>query len=129
MVKVRRVYEDPSARERGRFLVERLWPRGMKKERLHIDDWLKDVAPSDELRRWFGHDPQRWSEFRRKYFEELDERPQPLALLRDYLRKGPVTLLFGARDEEHNNAVALKEYLAHRARHAAASRAERVGAR
>ena len=120
-IQVKRIYEPRERSDGARILVDRLWPRGVRKEDAAVDLWLKDVAPSDELRRWFGHDPQRWSEFRQKYFEELDERPQPLAMLREYIRKGPVTLLFGARDEEHNNAVALKEFLAHGARHTAAA--------
>ncbi len=114
MVKVQRVYDAPSSRVHGRFLVERLWPRGMKKERLHIDDWLKDVAPSDELRRWFHHDPERWDEFRRRYFAELDGRPEAVGRLREAARHEDLTLLYSARDQEHNNAVALKEYLEQR---------------
>jgi uncharacterized protein YeaO (DUF488 family) len=111
MLKVERVYDAPSSPSPGRFWVERLWPRGMKKERLHIDDWLKDVAPSDELRRWFQHDPARWDEFRRRYFVELDGRPEVVGRLRDAAKHADVTLLYSARDQEHNNAVALKEYL------------------
>jgi uncharacterized protein YeaO (DUF488 family) len=111
MVMVQRVYDAPSARERGRFLVERLWPRGMTKERLRFEAWLKEVAPSDALRRWFQHDPARWDEFRRRYFAELDDRPEAVARLRAAARHGDVVLLYSARDEEHNNAVALKEYL------------------
>ncbi len=114
MVKVERVYESPSSRRHGRFLVERLWPSGMKKERLHIDDWLKDVAPSDELRKWFHHDPTRWDEFRRRYFAELDHRPDAVRRLSEAVRHEEVTLLYSAHDQEHNNAVALKEYLERR---------------
>jgi uncharacterized protein YeaO (DUF488 family) len=112
MIKLKRAYE-PAAREDGRrFLVERLWPRGVKKEALPLDAWLKDVAPSPALRQWFGHDPAKWGEFRRRYFAELREHQDALALLRAAARKGTVTLVYSARDEEHNAAVALKEYLA-----------------
>ncbi|MBX6333014.1 MAG: DUF488 family protein [Gemmatimonadaceae bacterium] len=112
MIKLKRAYE-PAAREDGRrFLVERLWPRGVKKEALPLDAWLKDVAPSPALRQWFGHDPAKWGEFRRRYFAELREHQDALAPLRAAARKGTVTLVYSARDEEHNAAVALKEYLA-----------------
>lgn len=111
MIRLRRVYDPADPEEGRRFLVERLWPRGMKKESLHLDGWPKEVAPSDALRRWFGHDPARWEEFCNRYFAELDRKPeiwQPL--LREAMH-GTFTLLYSARDTEHNNAVALKEYL------------------
>lgn len=112
MIRTKRVYESAEAKDGTRFLVERLWPRGMKKEALHLDAWLKDVAPSDELRRWFGHDPSKWEEFRRRYFEELEIRPEAIRPILEASGMGDVTLLFSAHDTEHNNAVALKEYLA-----------------
>lgn len=111
MILVGRVYEPPGRREGTRFLVERLWPRGMKKDSLRMDGWLKDVAPSDGLRRWFGHDPARWQEFRRRYWAELDARKDAWRPILEAARRGDVTLLYSARDTEHNNAVALKAYL------------------
>lgn len=111
MINLRRVYEPPRPGEGARYLVERLWPRGLSKEALQLDGWLREVAPSDALRRWFAHDPARWDEFRRRYFEELDRRPEAWQPLLEAARRGPVTLLFSARDPEHNNAVALKQYL------------------
>lgn len=111
MINLRRVYEPPRPGEGARYLVERLWPRGLSKEALQLDGWLREVAPSDALRRWFAHDPARWDEFRRRYFEELDRRAEAWQPLLEAARRGPVTLLFSARDPEHNNAVALKQYL------------------
>lgn len=111
MIRTRRVYDPPEPGDGTRFLVERLWPRGMKKEELPLDGWLKDAAPSDELRRWFSHDPAKWDEFRRRYDAELEGKPDVLQPLREAARQGNVTLLYSARDTEHNNAVALKEYL------------------
>jgi uncharacterized protein YeaO (DUF488 family) len=110
-IEVRRAYEEGAAGTGLRFLVDRLWPRGIKKAELHLDGWLKDVAPSDELRRWFGHDPRRWSEFSRRYGEELDEHPEAWTPLRDAAEHARVILLYGARDEQHNNAIALRQYL------------------
>lgn len=114
MIRTKRVYESAEPEDGTRFLVERLWPRGMKKEALHMDAWLKDVAPSDGVRRWFGHDPSKWSEFRRRYFEELAGRPEAIQPILEAGRLGNVTLLYSAHDTEHNNAVALREYLAER---------------
>lgn len=111
MIRVKRVYEPHEPDDGKRFLVERLWPRGVRKEALALDGWLKDVAPSDALRRWFGHDPARWGEFRRRYTAELDARPAAWQPLLEAAEDGPVTLLFSARDTEHNNAVALRAYL------------------
>jgi uncharacterized protein YeaO (DUF488 family) len=105
------VYEPPAHGDGARFLVERLWPRGLKKEALHAQAWLKEVAPSAALRRWFAHDPAKWEEFERRYFAELAERPDALEPLVEAARRGRVTLLFSARDETHNNAVALRAYL------------------
>ncbi len=112
MIQTKRVYDPPEPGDGTRLLVERLWPRGMKKEALKLDAWLKDVAPSAELRRWFGHDPAKWEEFRRRYFAELDGKPEGLPSIREAAHRGNVTLLYSARDTEHNSAVALKAYLA-----------------
>ncbi len=111
MIKLRRVYEHESPDEGIRFLVERLWPRGIKKSALDFDEWLKDVGPSTELRQWFGHDPEKWNEFRRRYFAELEANPETWEPIITASRQSAVTLLYSSRDEEHNNAVALKEYL------------------
>ncbi len=111
MIKVKRVYDPPSSRDGRRFLVDRLWPRGIKRDALSLVDWLKDIAPSDTLRRWFAHDPSRWETFKRRYAAELDRRPEAWRPLLEAARRGTVTLLYSARDPEHNNAVALKAYL------------------
>ena len=111
MIKVRRVYDTPKSREGRRYLVDGLWPRGIKKVTLSLDGWLRDVAPSTALRKWFGHDPMRWAEFQRRYAAELDRRPEKWRPIVEAARLGNVTLLFGARDLKHNNAVALKKYL------------------
>ena len=110
---IRRVY-DHSPRDGSQWvLVDRLWPRGISHERLGEDTpWLKTIAPSDELRHWFDHDPARWPEFQRRYAAELDANPGPVAELRAMIARGPVTLLFAAQDAQHNNAVALRDYLA-----------------
>jgi uncharacterized protein YeaO (DUF488 family) len=112
-VHVVRVYDDPGRRQGRLFLVERLWPRGVRKESLEQITWLRDVAPSDELRMWFGHDPQRWEEFRARYLNELRRPPATEALeeLRRAAQDGEVTLLYSARDEQHNAAVVLAEVL------------------
>ena len=110
-VQLRRAYDPPSAQDGLRILVDRIWPRGVRKAQARIDVWLKDVAPSTALRQWFGHDPARWSEFRRRYRTELKQQPERVAELRALARKGRVTLVFGARDERHNQAVVLKELL------------------
>ncbi len=114
MIQLRRVYDPPEPHEGMRFLVERLWPRGIKKTELDMDEWFKDVAPSTELRRWFGHDPAKWPEFRRRYESELKAHPEAWEPILDAARKKNVTLLFSSRDTEHNNAVALKQFLEHR---------------
>lgn len=116
MISLKRAY-DPASKEDGvRFLVERLWPRGVKKEALRLDAWFKDVAPSTELRQWFGHDPAKWMEFQRRYFAELDAKPKALEPILNAARDGRVTLVFSSHDAERNNAVALKTYLATRMR-------------
>jgi uncharacterized protein YeaO (DUF488 family) len=109
---VKRVYEPAEASDGTRVLVDRMWPRGLTKERASVDVWLKDIAPSTSLRTWFGHDPKRWREFHKRYFEELRANHAAVDRLTGLLSEGKVTLLFGARDTEHNNAVALAEYLA-----------------
>jgi uncharacterized protein YeaO (DUF488 family) len=111
IIRTRRVYDPPSPEDGRRLLVDRLWPRGVKKEALHLDGWLKEAAPSDELRRWFQHVPARWPQFRRRYFVELHQHAEALEQIRAAAAHGPVTLLFGARDTEHNNSVALREYV------------------
>ena len=107
---VKRIYEAPEADDGARYLVERLWPRGMKKN-LIMDAWFKEVAPSHELRRWFRHDPAKWDEFQRRYRAELDENPTAWKPLLEAAKRGNVTLLYSARDTEHNNDVVLKSYL------------------
>lgn len=115
MIQLKRVYDPANSDDGVRFLVERLWPRGMKRENLRLDAWLKDVAPSTELRQWFSHDPAKWAEFQRRYFAELDAKTEALEPIRKALKHGGVTLLFSSHDTDHNNAVALKTYLtAHR---------------
>jgi len=111
MLALKRAYEKAAPEDGVRFLVERLWPRGVKKTDLRIDGWLKDVAPSDALRRWFAHDPKKWLEFRRRYFTELDSHPEAWERIQSAERHGRVTLVYSAHDTEHNNAAALKEYL------------------
>ena len=111
MIKLKRVYEEEASRDGARYLIERLWPRGVSKDSLEIDGWLKDAGPSTELRKWFSHDPEKWPEFRRQYFAELDRAPEVLAPIREAARRGTVTLLYSSHDTEHNNAVALKEYV------------------
>ena len=111
MVQVKRAYEQSSKDDGERFLVERLWPRGVKKENLRLEAWLKDVAPSTELRQWFQHDPAKWDEFRRRYFRELEKHSEAWQPLLARARRGRVTLVYSAHDTEHNNAIALKEFL------------------
>jgi uncharacterized protein YeaO (DUF488 family) len=123
MLKLKRAYESVSKADGTRFLVERLWPRGLSKARVHVDAWAKDVGPSTELRKWFSHDPERWPQFKRRYFRELDTRPEAWRPILSKARRGVVTLVYSSRDAVHNNAVALQEYLRARAgRRGAASR-------
>jgi uncharacterized protein YeaO (DUF488 family) len=111
MIMLKRAYE-PVAREDGtRFLVERLWPRGVRKDALRLDAWLKDVAPSTKLRQWFGHDPEKWQEFQRRYRAELDRNTEALEPILQAARRGRVTLIYSSHDQEHNNAVVLKTYI------------------
>lgn len=111
MIQLKRVYDPPNSTDGPRFLIERLWPRGVKKTSLRLDAWLKEVGPSHELRRWFSHDPGKWDEFRRRYFAELDANPEAWRPILKAARDGRVTLLFSSHDTEHNNTVALKEFL------------------
>jgi uncharacterized protein YeaO (DUF488 family) len=111
MIRVKRVYEPSEESDGVRFLVDHLWPRGLKKEALHVERWIKLVSPSNKLRSWFGHEPVKWKEFQRRYFEELDEQSDTWEALLEAAREKDITLVFSARDIEHNNAVALRSYL------------------
>ncbi len=109
---VKRIYADPAAADGCRVLVDRLWPRGLSKDKAKIDHWFRDLAPSNELRRWYGHDPAKWDEFRRRYRAELDANPSVLVPLHELMeKKDTITLLFSSRNETHNNAVALAGFL------------------
>jgi uncharacterized protein YeaO (DUF488 family) len=112
-IRIKRAYEAPSPQDGARILVDRLWPRGLKKEDASLSQWMKEVAPSPELRRWFGHDSARWAEFRRRYESELRGKREQLGELRDLAKKGPVTLVYAAHDEAHNNAIVLRDRLLH----------------
>ncbi|MFQ5706953.1 MAG: DUF488 domain-containing protein [bacterium] len=114
MICVRRVYSAPEPDEGARFLVDRLWPRGLKKEALQLDGWVREAAPSNALRKWFRHDPHKWLEFQQRYFAELDAHPEVWRPLIEAAQKGNLTLLYSAKDVQHNNAVALKSYLEER---------------
>jgi uncharacterized protein YeaO (DUF488 family) len=109
--RLKRIYAPPEDADGLRVLVDRLWPRGVRKTEAHVDKWLKAAAPSPALRTWFGHDPARWGEFRRRYRDELDGEAETVTELRDLLEQGPVTLLYAAHDEAHTHALVLKEYL------------------
>jgi uncharacterized protein YeaO (DUF488 family) len=118
MIRLKRAYEPADPADGARFLVERLWPRGVKKDSLKIEGWIKDVAPSTELRKWFSHDPAKWNEFRRRYSEELRANPDAWQPLLQAAHSGTITLVYSSHDSEHNNAVALQEFLnRHPARH------------
>jgi uncharacterized protein YeaO (DUF488 family) len=110
-INVKRAYDPPSARDGARILVDRLWPRGISKDELELDSWMKDVAPSNELRKWYHAGNHKWEDFRKRYFKELESEPDAVAELRKKARGHTVTLLYSSKDEEHNNAEALKEYL------------------
>lgn len=116
MIEIQRVYGRQQRSQGFRILVDRLWPRGIKKEELKADLWLKDVAPSNDLRKWFNHDPARWDEFKRRYFRELESRQSAIDSIVEKTKDGDIILLYGARDDKHNNAAALKEYLESRPR-------------
>lgn len=107
----KRIYDPPAATDGARILVDRLWPRGLTKEKARVDHWVREIAPSNALRRWYGHDPAKWPEFRRRYFAELETRPDDVQRLRDLIRKGSVTFLFSSKEQKLNNAAALVEYL------------------
>ena len=111
MIRIKRIYDPPSKDDGARFLVDRLWPRGVRKDAAGGIRWLREVAPSDELRRWFAHDPLKWDEFRRRYAEELDAKPEAWVPLLRAAEQSTLTLLFAAKNEQTNNAVALEEYL------------------
>ncbi|HEY8459325.1 MAG TPA: DUF488 domain-containing protein [Blastocatellia bacterium] len=111
MIKLKRAYEKPARDDGERILVERLWPRGLTKAKAKVDLWMKDIAPSAELRKWFGHDPDKWDEFRRRYQKELKSKGDLIKLLKRKAKAGAITLIYAARDEEHNSAVALKQFL------------------
>ena len=113
-IRLKRAYDSPARSDGFRVLVDRVWPRGVTKEKLKADLWLKDIAPSTRLRKWFGHDPQKWPEFRKRYFKELDSHPEQAQLLREKMHHGDLTLVFGAKEERFNNAEAIKEYLERR---------------
>jgi uncharacterized protein YeaO (DUF488 family) len=110
-VKLKRAYEPPSPEDGTRILVDRLWPRGVSKQKAALDHWMKEIAPSTELRKWFGHDPKRWKEFRRRYAEEMRQHPDLLAELRSLARRHKITLVYSAHDETHNDAVVLRDVL------------------
>jgi uncharacterized protein YeaO (DUF488 family) len=110
-ISLKRVYEKSSLKNGKRILVERLWPRGLKKDEARIDEWLREVAPSTELRKWFGHDPAKWDEFKERYWKELDKKKDIISKLAKERLENKVTFVFAAKDQQHNNAVALKEYI------------------
>ena len=106
-IKIKRVYEKPDEKDGFRILVDRLWPRGLTKEKAAVDLWLKDIAPGTELRKWFNHDPEKWKEFQKRYLNELKENKESVAVLKNHLKKKPVTLLYAAKDSDHNEALVL----------------------
>jgi uncharacterized protein YeaO (DUF488 family) len=127
-IALKRIYEPPAKDDGARILVDRLWPRGISSAKARLDLWLRDIAPSDELRHWFAHDPKRWPEFKRRYKAELKGRSDELRPIRDALAKGKATLLFAAHDEAHNNAVVVKELVERSARASAKRRAKGLDA-
>lgn len=112
-IKIKRVYEQPDTGDGKRILVDRLWPRGLTKEKASVDVWLKEIAPSTKLRKWFGHDPAKWKEFQKRYKQELKSNNEQVLILKEEVKKGIATLVYGAKDEEHNEALVLKELLGH----------------
>ncbi len=108
-IKIKRVYEEPDDEDGKRILVDRLWPRGLSKEKAHVDLWLKEIAPSTQLRKWFDHDPSKWAEFKTRYLSELKENSDAVQTLKDELKTGKVTLVYGAKNEEYNDAIVLQE--------------------
>lgn len=111
IIYLKRIYEPPSREDGTRILIERLWPRGLTKEGAAVDLWLKEIAPSHELRKWYGHDPAKWGEFRERYTKELKSNTDAVGKLRELLLQGPATLVYAASDEEHNSALVLKEFM------------------
>jgi uncharacterized protein YeaO (DUF488 family) len=120
MIKLKRAYEKPAKNDGLRILVDRLWPRGVTKLAARVDLWLKDVAPSTELRTWFGHEPARWDEFRRRYFDELKQNDAAVAQLRTLIAEEPVTFVYAAKDPEHTHALALKDFIERKPKRSAA---------
>lgn len=116
-IRLKRVYEKPEPQDGTRFLVERLWPRGIRKADLPMEGWLKDAGPSGELRKWFSHDPDKWDQFRQRYFEELETRPEAWMPILKAAESGVVTLLYSSHDEVHNNAAALQSFLESKQKH------------
>jgi len=110
-IQLKRAYKPPEKQDGTRLLVERLWPRGLTKEKAAIDEWFKDVAPSQELRKWYAHDLKKWEAFRRRYLDELRGNPEAVSRLRERVKGGPVTFVFAAKDEEHNSALILKKFI------------------
>lgn len=128
MLKLKRAYEPVSPTDGIRLLVERLWPRGISKDRLKLDGWMREVGPTTALRKWFGHDPAKWPQFRTRYFRELDSRPDSWAPIASLAKRRTVTLVYSSHDEAHNNAVALRDYLQSKARPRRATSAARASA-
>jgi uncharacterized protein YeaO (DUF488 family) len=116
VIKVKRVYDGADKKDGFRILVDRLWPRGLTKEEAELDLWMKNIAPSNELRRWFAHDPKKWDEFKRRYFEELDDDKREIEFILEKTREGTVTLLYASKNRENNNAIALREYIESRSK-------------
>lgn len=112
-MKIKRVYEEPNKEDGMRILVDRLWPRGLTKTKAKVDLWLKDIAPSTELRKWFGHDSEKWKEFTKRYLKELKTKKESVSILKEHISNGTVTLLYGAKDEVNNEAIVLKDLLSH----------------
>lgn len=110
-VTIKRVYEKPGKEDGYRILADRLWPRGLTKEKAAVDLWLKEIAPSTELRKWFNHDPEKWKDFQKKYTAELKKNIEPVTILKEKIKKGPVTIVYGARDQEHNEAQVILDYI------------------
>jgi uncharacterized protein YeaO (DUF488 family) len=113
-VNIKRVYEEPKKSDGKRILVDRLWPRGLRKAEVKVDLWLKEIAPSTALRKWFSHEPSKWEEFKKRYSVELEKNNEQISLLEREVSEGKVTLVYGAKDQEHNGAVVLREFLEHK---------------
>jgi uncharacterized protein YeaO (DUF488 family) len=111
MIRIKRIYDTPEQKDGFRVLVDRLWPRGLKKERAKVDMWLKEIAPDEVLRKWFSHDPAKWDEFKKRYFEELKDKKEYIDIIIERSKTDVITLLYGAKDRDHNNAVVLKEFI------------------